>query len=726
MTDKTTKPDTRGKGAGSNNGGVVHRKDSDFMDYAQAISEEMPIFEQHKNRKDPEDKKIYFGQNPVMLVAIERLLEIITDPKTQRDEKELSLAILCALGGTNRNDTTIRTPYIFIDVDPPKNKKHLPAYIPAETLAKLEGAPYTPMLYKVSYSCTGIHLIYKVTEEVLHKYPHGSIWAAMRAYLKSLGIAIDEKCKDATRLCFLNYDPDAKLDKSARLIGMPFMAKWEQPETPKTPKVQPSGSARPTRRDADGRAEVERLYRRLLTDAEAFDEGVFEDGSRNSRTNLLAKDCRERGISYAVAIDEAKRLIEGSGYTGAEIEAVFRSVYEHIEVAPPSDYYRIAGIYYKRVDNELKRWQLQEVKRDLGKGWEAMITTLDGGYANHPDNLNFQQVIGNRWNLAQQPPAYEVRTTHCNTIISFIEHLTALSWEADYLLDYMQIMWQNPFQKLPILVFTSAIQGTGKSAFFELLRLMLGGSVYVGSIRDITGRFTSSWVHSQCICLEESTTNQKAQNDELKYLATTKVIRYEAKGVDFSTVPFFAKLMLANNEEQQPLFIQGTDQRYVVLRVQPLAKFDPDFESKVSEELGFFMNWLTYERQLSTTKQSRLWFEQSIIETTHTKAAKEASRPDAEVCIAEMMNEVQTQHPNLGEVYILLGTLKEYANSRKYDFKHSELLAALRRMGEQRRVRNPKLLTRTWGADDLECWTFEKCGYSRDVWRLRYTTPKEK
>lgn len=643
-------------------------------------------------------------------IGFSEINNLVTSGNLKGFTKDNLPAVIYSISNDNRKailkqSDIIRTPYLGIDIDHCK---------PKEIITTLQAGVIKPIFTHTTTSGDGVRGVYRISEEVLHRYSHEKVWQSIANYLITIGVEVDAKTKDIKRLFFLNYDPTAIYNPDAGVVDVGFIEMYNTVVEPHPPIKDIIGvvSHSKTYTSSEVEDKVKHLYNRLLNPF----EDTFLDGERNSKTNLLAKDCKEAGLVLDEVLQIAVDLIASSGYTDSEIEAVFRCVYNTETIQPTLKfrYARIGGVYFRiNEDSSLSKWSKQEVKQDLGKGWESQVLILDGGFANVPNNINHNYVVDNKWNLSRAPLRYEVKTNHCNTILKYLEHLTKLSWKIDYLLDYLQIAYCRPTQKLPVLVLTSKLQGTGKSTFFNLLNWIFGDNTFVGSIEDISGTFTASWSNSQFIALEESTTDRKAQNDRIKHLATAMQIKHEPKGVDPTMVSFFAKIVIANNAEDCPVYIQATDQRYCVLRVPPLEVFNSNFERDCKNELGYFINWLATERQLTTQCESRLWFSQSIIETIHTQSAKESARPMAEVVVEEAITSILEVHPDVEVVGLRLQDIKDFMIYRGYECKQPELTAALRRIGVRKSRRNPKVIK--WEFDTWVIQTLTNSWYIYEI-----------
>ena len=459
----------------------------------------------------------------------------------------------------------------------------------------------------------------------------------------------------------------------------------------------------------------------FLEDVEFYYGSTPDDGSWNTCLRKFAEKVAGAGIDRAEAIDWAREVFQPTKQCEKEFTSMFQRAYKEVEgkeakkmadiIANGYEFARIGGVYYRIADGSPKKWQQKEVHRNLGKDWERKVLYLDGGFTHIPDNVNYRQQVDNCWNLQKPTPQYEVKTDHCNTILKLVSHIAKLSSTADVLLDYLQIAYKNPAQKLPVVVLTSKEQGTGKSTFFQLINLMFGGNTFIGAVDDISGNFTAGWAHSQMICLEESSTDRKAQNDRIKYLTTTTQIKYEPKGVDPIMTPFFGKILIANNNEDSPVYLQDTDQRYMVLRVDKVAEYNPALMTEIKEEMGFFLQWITTQRELTTENKSRLWFEQSIIETDATVAAKEAARPIAEIVIDAMKVCVKSDYPDTMELAVRPASVKAFTFYLGYEYNQRSVCAALKRKGRRKGVKNAQVFEFHMGSDNWELETLIGTNY---------------
>jgi len=93
---------------------------------------------------------------------------------------------------------------------------------------------FNPVLLFRSPSSDGIKVIFIIDPEI----DHASYFEAFyRYFVGKLGIYIDHACKNVSRACFLCYDPNAYLNKSAKVYGSDFVNSFN-PDQHKRPRIR--------------------------------------------------------------------------------------------------------------------------------------------------------------------------------------------------------------------------------------------------------------------------------------------------------------------------------------------------------------------------------------------------------------------------------------------------------------------------------------------------------
>ena len=174
-------------------------------------------------------------------------------------------------------------------------------------------------------------------------------------------------------------------------------------------------------------------------------------------------------------------------------------------------------------------------------------------------------------------------------------------------MDYLQLLYLQPVQKLPILLMVSEERNTGKSTFLNFLKAVFQNNVTFNTNEDFRSQFNADWAGKLLIVVDEVLLNRREDSERLKNLSTTLSYKVEAKGKDRDEISFFAKFVLCSNNELLPVIIDVGETRYWVRKIERLKSDDTDFLQKLKAEIPAFLYFLQH-RTLSTQKESRMWF----------------------------------------------------------------------------------------------------------------------
>ena len=109
-------------------------------------------------------------------------------------------------------------------------------------------------------------------------------------------------------------------------------------------------------------------------------------------------------------------------------------------------------------------------------------------------------------------------------------------------MDYLQLLYLQPVQKLPILLLVSEECNTGKSTFLNFLKAVFRNNVN----EDFRSQFNADWAGKLVIVVDEVLLNRREDSERLKNLSTTLSYKVEAKGKDRDEIAFFAKFVLCS------------------------------------------------------------------------------------------------------------------------------------------------------------------------------------
>lgn len=256
---------------------------------------------------------------------------------------------------------------------------------------------------------------------------------------------------------------------------------------------------------------------------------------------------------------------------------------------------------------------------DNGKGFLRKVKKYDA-FCNVPDNLNLKvEIEGNR-NL-YEPLQHLPTPGNWPTIEKFFHHIFESQYE--FGLDYLQILYLNPCQLLPVLCLVSVENSTGKTTFGNFLIMIFGANACIIGSKELTSDFNASFATKLVIAVDESKI-ARGDMDRIKMMATASTIHLRRMHTDHQSIDFFGKIILLSNNERDFINASENDQRFWIRKLAPVA-FDQTFESRLKSEIPAFLHFLQF-RQLSTEKASRMHFAPELLETEQLKAVRKESK----------------------------------------------------------------------------------------------------
>lgn len=273
-------------------------------------------------------------------------------------------------------------------------------------------------------------------------------------------------------------------------------------------------------------------------------------------------------------------------------------------------------------------WNNETLRQDYGKHFLATVPKYDG-FCTVPDHVNYRPIVDKFLNL-YEPIDHKPMEGDFPSIRSLVEHIFGEQYELG--MDYLQLLYLQPIQKLPILLLVSEERNTGKSTFLNFLKALFQNNVTFNTNEDFRSQFNSNWAGKLLIVVDEVLLSRREDSERLKNLSTTLSYKVEAKGKDRDEIAFFAKFVLCSNNEYLPVIIDAGETRYWVRKIDRLQSDDTDFLQKLKAEIPAFLYHLQH-RQLSTEKESRMWFAPSLL---HTEALQKIIRSNRNRLETEM------------------------------------------------------------------------------------------
>ncbi len=280
-------------------------------------------------------------------------------------------------------------------------------------------------------------------------------------------------------------------------------------------------------------------------------------------------------------------------------------------------------------------WNNETLRQDYGKHYLATVPKYDG-FCTVPEHVSYQPVVGKFLNL-YEPIDHKPMEGDFPSIRSLVEHIFGEQYELG--MDYLQLLYLQPIQKLPILLLVSEERNTGKSTFLNFLKALFQNNVTFNTNEDFRSQFNSDWAGKLLIVVDEVLLNRREDSERLKNLSTTLSYKVEAKGKDRDEIAFFAKFVLCSNNEYLPVIIDAGETRYWVRKIDRLQSDDTDFLQKLKAEIPAFLHFLQH-RTLYTEKESRMWFAPSLLHTEALRKIIRSNRNRLEIEMHELILDI--------------------------------------------------------------------------------------
>lgn len=331
------------------------------------------------------------------------------------------------------------------------------------------------------------------------------------------------------------------------------------------------------------------------------------------------------------------------------------------------EYVRVGTQLYKIVhvptlqgdeEEQLIPWKYGTLKQDYAKDDMPVIPKYDG-FCTIPSHTDYQPSVGNFLNL-YKPISHEPAEGEFPHVEALMHHIFEDQYELG--MDYLQLLYLRPIQKLPILLLVSEERNTGKSTFLNFMKAIFQDNATFNTNEDFRSQFNADWAGKLLIVVDEVLLSRKEDSERLKNLSTAFSYKIEAKGKDRQEVHFFAKFILCSNNEAFPVMIDPVETRYWVRKVKRLETDDTNFLDSLKAEIPALLHHLQH-RQLSTERKSRMWFAPSLIHTEALDRIISSNRSKVETDIIDVCLDVMAKE-NIAELTVapkdLLEILKFY------------------------------------------------------------------
>jgi len=298
-------------------------------------------------------------------------------------------------------------------------------------------------------------------------------------------------------------------------------------------------------------------------------------------------------------------------------------------------YIRVGTDYYKTILKEnryggksvlLKHWKKEEIKQDHDAAFLDHIYKFDD-FDIIPDNINFLPSKDSCYNLYCKFPHTEfngpVNGNDINYSLGLMEHI--FGEQLTLGLKYMKLLYEYPKQILPILALVSTERGTGKTTFLNWIDMIYGENTVLISPDDVARGFNSIYATKNIIMIDETVIEKNTTVERLKSIATAKSISVSQKFVSEYSIPFFGKVILCTNKENDFMKIDEEEVRFWIRKIKPIQSLNTNIEIELFNEIPKFLKYLRQLPEIDFTK-SRMVFTQEEIATESLEKVKTESK----------------------------------------------------------------------------------------------------
>jgi len=346
------------------------------------------------------------------------------------------------------------------------------------------------------------------------------------------------------------------------------------------------------------------------------------------------------------------------------------------------NYKRIGVDYYKLIkepiptgkkgsvvfEETLTPWTKAAIVDDHGSKVIKHIERFEG-FTNVASHVDYQEVIGNHWNLY-----YNLKHQVVEGEFSHIQILLKHLFEEQYtmVLDYISVLYNNPQQKLPVVCLVSKEQKTGKSTFVYLMKLIFKQNMTLISNNDLNSDFNSHWSSKLVVASEETMLEKKDAYEKIKSYSTAKTMSRNEKNKSQKDIPCMIHFIFCSNHEDDFIKIDGYDSRLWIRKVRSIAKKIKNFDDRIEEEIPAFVNFIQ-NREIEYKGNDRLYFEPKDFRTDAFRNIVANSEPTVIKELRENLIEtfIGTEEE---EIYIDVKTMRDhYRLKYQSNYIHKEV-----------------------------------------------------
>lgn len=353
-------------------------------------------------------------------------------------------------------------------------------------------------------------------------------------------------------------------------------------------------------------------------------------------------------------------------------------------------YIRVGSTYWiifdkpqpdKTVRRVMKEWSKTTILDDLkGAGESISLFHKIPKYLDYcliPSHTNFEQEYLKCYNKYHKL-SHEPEEGKFDNIEKFLKHIFREQYEVG--LDYIQILYENPIQKLPILCLISKEKNTGKTTFNEFLMSIFEENTLKIDASQLTNHFNAEWRGKLLLCMEEVKIASDEAVNKLKDLSTSSRIAITKKSIDTEQEHHYSKIVLNSNHEEDFLTIDDTDNRFWVRKIPEFETEDRKLPEKMHKEIPYFLDFLS-KRKLRHSGKGRFYFGDKITWTPALEKVRLFSQPKIGKNAALVLS-MAMDGANIDKLNFTQSDLQSYLKNSKCRFSLFEIKELLKKEWE--------------------------------------------
>lgn len=312
--------------------------------------------------------------------------------------------------------------------------------------------------------------------------------------------------------------------------------------------------------------------------------------------NLLGEQVKgtEKQRDSKISLDENKYVKDPND--NGQMDNFIRVGHDYLEIVDKKDRYRI-------LRTELKARKKPELVFDFGT--EAVKTIKKyKDFTLVPDNINFKVEVDNCYNL-YYPFAHSAIEGEWKWTKILLEQVFGEQFELG--VKYIQALYQNPEQILPILVLISSERATGKSTFIDYLTILFGANMIIINSKNLKSDFNSIIAKANIIAVEETFIDKVSLIESIKALSTQKTITVNPKFTQEYSNPFYGKIIMTSNNELDFIKIDSNEIRFFVRKLVKPKFTNHSILKDLQKEIPAFLYYLNQQPALIWDKSRQLF-----------------------------------------------------------------------------------------------------------------------